>query len=92
MTAHDEVTAQTSPPRPHPITVTVNGQPVELPDREVTGLEIKQAAGAQGLPVDDRFQLSVRRGNGRYEVVDDSDQIRVHAHQEFLAVPPDDNS
>jgi len=74
------------------VTVTVNNQPVALPDREVTGLEIKQAAIAQGLPIDAGFQLSVKRSHGRYEVVDDAERIRVHPRQDFLAVPPDDNS
>ena len=32
------------PGGPHSVRVTVNGQPVELPDREMTGLEIKDAA------------------------------------------------
>ncbi|MER5494873.1 multiubiquitin domain-containing protein [Streptomyces sp. NPDC002490] len=63
-----------------------------LPGRELTGLEIKQAAITQGVPIDAGFQLSVKRGNGRYEVVDDDEQIRVRRNQEFLAVPPDDNS
>jgi hypothetical protein len=77
--------------RARPITVTVNGQPVTLPDREVTGLEVKQAAIAQGLPIGLDFQLSVKRGN-RYQVVDDTDTIKLHQGQEFLAVAPDDNS
>ncbi|MFJ4331183.1 multiubiquitin domain-containing protein [Streptomyces sp. NPDC088935] len=92
MTTPDEATAQAAPHRPRTVTVTVNGQPVVLPEREVTGREIKQVAMAQGLPIDEGFQLSVRRSNGRYEVVDDSEEIHVHARQEFLAVPPDDNS
>ncbi|AWK09969.1 MULTISPECIES: multiubiquitin domain-containing protein [Streptomyces] len=78
--------------RPVEVTITVNNQPVILPGREFTGLGIKQAAIAQGVPIDTGFQLSVKQGNGRYEVVDDDEQIRVHPNQEFLAVPPDDNS
>ncbi len=76
---------------PRSITVTVNGQPVTLPDREVTGLEVKQAAIAQGVAIGLDFQLSVKHGN-RYQVVDDTDPIKVHQGQEFLAVAPDDNS
>jgi hypothetical protein len=85
------VEVEAAPDRARPITVSVNGQPVALPDREVTGLEVKQAAIAQGLPVGLEFQLSVKRGN-RYQVVDDDDKIKVHQGQEFLAVAPDDNS
>ncbi|MFF5537295.1 multiubiquitin domain-containing protein [Streptomyces cinerochromogenes] len=92
MTSSNEVAADAAPPRPHTVTVTVNGRPVVLPDHEATGLEIKRAAIAQGLPIDEGFQLSVRQGNGRYQVVDDNEPVHVHTHQEFLAVPPDDNS
>jgi hypothetical protein len=87
----DPVEAAAVADRAWPITVSVNGQPVVLPDREVTGLEVKQAAVAQGLPIGLEFQLSVKRGN-RYQVVDDTDTIKVHQGQEFLAVAPDDNS
>jgi hypothetical protein len=77
--------------KPVMVLVTVNGQPVKLPDREVIGLEIKQAAIAQDAQLDLGFQLSVKQGN-RYKVVGDTDPIRVHRGQEFLLVPPDDNS
>ena len=87
----DGVEVEAAADRAREITVTVNGQPVTLPDREVTGLEVKQAAIAQGLPIGLEFQLSVKRGS-RYQVVDDTDTIKVHQGQEFLAVAPDDNS
>jgi hypothetical protein len=87
----DSVEAAAVADRARPIKVSVNGQPVSLPDREVTGLEVKQAAIARGLPIGLEFQLSVKRGN-HYQVVDDTDTIKVHQGQEFLAVAPDDNS
>jgi len=86
-----ELTAEPDSRRPITITVKVNNEPVVLPDREVTGLEIKNAAIAQGLPIDTGFQLSVKKGD-RYQVVADHESIRVHPQEEFLAVPPDDNS
>ncbi|MGW4323545.1 multiubiquitin domain-containing protein [Streptomyces sp. NPDC004684] len=76
---------------PRTIPVTINNQTVQLPEREMTGLEIKQTAAAQGLPIDTGFQLSVKHG-GRYDVVGDTDAVRIHPHLEFLAVAPDDNS
>ncbi|MDG9711431.1 multiubiquitin domain-containing protein [Streptomyces sp. DH10] len=76
---------------PSTIPVTINNQTVQLPEREMTGLEIKQAAAAQGLPIDTGFQLSVKHGH-RYDVVGDTDTVRIHRNLEFLAVPPDDNS
>jgi hypothetical protein len=71
--------------------VEVNNQPVELPDREVTGLEIKQAAIGQGVDIQLSFALSVKRGD-RYAPVGDDDRVRPHDGEKFLAVAPDDNS
>lgn len=76
---------------PRTIPVTINNQTVQLPERKMTGLEIKQAAAAQSLPVDIGFQLSVKHGH-RYQIVGDTDTIRIRRNLEFLAVPPDDNS
>jgi hypothetical protein len=77
--------------QPAAVRVTVNRQPVDLPDRELTGLQIKQAAIAQHVEIQLDFPLSVKHG-GRFEPVGDNQPIRVHEHEEFLAVPPDDNS
>ncbi|MEV6020362.1 multiubiquitin domain-containing protein [Streptomyces sp. NPDC051997] len=76
---------------PNTIPVTINNKTVQLPEREMTGLEIKQAAAAQGLPIDPGFQLSVKHGN-RYDIVGDTDTVRIHRNLDFLAVAPDDNS
>lgn len=77
--------------KPKPVPVTVNRRPVELPDRKVTGLEVKEAAVAQGVAIDVGFQLSVR-DKGRYQVLGDADGWRARPDDEFLAVAPDDNS
>jgi hypothetical protein len=87
-TAHDR---SAEAPGRLPIEVTVNGQAVELPERHMTGLEIKWAAIAQGVLLEETFQLSVKRGQ-RYQVVGDDERIAVHPRLEFLAVAPDDNS
>lgn len=73
------------------IRVTVNNQAVDLPDREVTGLEIKQDAIDQGVQIQLNFPLSVKQGD-RYVPVGDGETIRVHEGEKFLAVAPDDNS
>lgn len=83
--------AERSTGRPRTIRVTVNRQQVDLPDREITGLEVKQAAIAQGVQIQLDFQLSVKRGE-HYEVIGDNDTITAHENEEFLAVAPDDNS
>lgn len=75
----------------HLATVTVNDQKVVLAKRELTGLEIKQAAMEQGVHIQATFQLSLKRGK-RYEVIGDTDSVRIHPHQEFICVAPDDNS
>ncbi|MGI5243146.1 multiubiquitin domain-containing protein [Dactylosporangium sp. CA-139066] len=77
--------------RPRTVEVTVNTKPVDVPEREVTGLEVKQAAIAQGVQIQVTFQLSVKE-HGHYRIVGDTDTVRVHRHQEFLAVDRDDNS
>ncbi|MFD8615311.1 multiubiquitin domain-containing protein [Streptomyces sp. NPDC059631] len=76
---------------PNTIPVTINNQTVQLPEREMTGLEIKQAAAAQGLPIDPGFQLSVKHGH-RYDIVGNPDTVHIHRNLDFLAVAPDDNS
>ncbi len=91
MTASAIEAAGHDPGRPRTIRITVNRQPVDLPDREITGLEIKQAAIEQGVQIQVGFQLSVKHGD-RYEVVGDTDRIKIHENEEFLAVAPDDNS
>ncbi len=73
------------------IRVTVNNQAVDLPEREVTGLEIKQDAISQGVQIQLNFPLSVKHGD-RYVPVGDDEPIRVHEGEKFLAVAPDDNS
>ena len=76
----------------HDVTITVNNSTVILPQGRYTGLEIKEAAIAQGA--DDvrlDFVLSVQRGN-HYDVVGDSDVIQIHPDLDFVAVTGDDNS
>lgn len=74
------------------VQVSVNGEPVELPKGEVTGLQVKQAAIAQGVRnIQPDFQLSVKRGE-HYHVVGDTDLVEARRGEEFLAVAPDDNS
>jgi hypothetical protein len=77
----------------HPVRlrVTVNRHPVVLTERRMTGLEVKQAAIAQGAAIEVGFQLSVKEGK-HYRVVGDTDTITIHEGQEFLAVAADDNS
>jgi hypothetical protein len=74
------------------VVVTVNLRPVPLPDRSVTGLQIKQAAIAAGLRIDEGFVLLVDENDGRDRVVGDDEVIKVNKQSSFTAIAPDDNS
>jgi hypothetical protein len=68
------------------ITILVNNQEVQVSKRELTGLEIKQAAG-----VPDEFTLYRRRGSHLDEIAD-TEEVKVHEREEFVAVSGQDVS
>jgi hypothetical protein len=82
---------------PHPpvvpplVGILVNEHPVRVSHRP-TGLEIKEAAIAQGVPIKVDFVLSEERPNGADQIIGDNDQVQVHPGSRFMAVAPDDNS
>lgn len=74
------------------IEITVNNQPVQVEDKRMTGLEIKEAAIAQGVPIQADFLLSEHLPNGEVHIVGDDDEVKVRKHSKFTAVAGDDNS
>jgi Multiubiquitin len=76
----------------HEIRVTVNGQFVVLTSREVTGLQVKEAAIAAGIPIQLDFVLSEVRPSGEQKIIPDDREITVKSGDEFWAIPGDDNS
>lgn len=81
-----------APKHTHDVAITVNNSPVVLPQGKYSGLEIKEAAIAQGASdVGLDFVLSVRRGN-HYDVLGDTETIEIHPNLDFVAVTGDDNS
>jgi hypothetical protein len=76
----------------HTVTVTVNKHPVRLTHREATGLQIKQAAIAQGVRIELDFVLSELREHRPAQVIGDTDIVRITEHSRFSAVAGDDNS
>lgn len=78
--------------RPHSVPVTVNERPVLLPERTVRGLEIKQDAIAQRVPIKLDFVLQRELPNGEHKVIGDQDEIKVHHGEKFTAIEDDDNS
>lgn len=79
-------------PKPKPTEVKVNNRPVTVPDDEVTGLQVKQAAINAGLPIDLGFQLLLDEPNGRDRPVGDHDTVKVNKRSQFTAIAADDNS
>jgi Multiubiquitin len=72
--------------------ITVNRKPVAMSDHRVTGLQVKQAAIVAGVDIELDFQLSIRRSNGKLEVIDDDEKVAIDKDTHFRAVAPDDNS
>jgi Multiubiquitin len=76
----------------HLITITVNEKPFEIEGPKATGLQIKQAAIAQGVKIELSFVLSEELPNRKTRIVGDTDVVTVNKHSRFVAVAPDDNS
>lgn len=87
-------TTETKKPKPgRHVTVTLNNKPLELPDREVTGLEIKQEAIDQGIEIELDFELILEAhgGHGARKIADD-EAVKVKKHDIFTANDGDDDS
>ena len=76
----------------HTVEILVNERPVQMEPGETTGLHVKKAAIAQGVPIEVDFVLSEELGGGRTKIVGDEDRVAIHPHAKFHAVAPDDNS
>jgi hypothetical protein len=73
-------------------TITVNDKPVILEDKHQTGLSIKEAAVAQGVPIQTDFVLSEVLHDGKQKPIADDKKLEVKEGDEFWAIPGDDNS
>lgn len=80
------------PGEPRVIEIEVNGNEVKMPNKETTGLEIKETAIAQGVTIQINFVLQEELANGSSKVIGDSDRIRLNKNSSFTAIAPDDNS
>lgn len=75
------------------VTVKVNTKAVELRKHRVTGVEIKEAAIAQGVRIELDFQLTLEARHGHpAEVIGDHKTIDVTEHSHFTANDVDDDS
>lgn len=80
------MTPQRAEPKQKTVTIFVNNNPVELPDRETTGQEIKEKAG---VPLD--FTLYRKHGSTLDEVKNET-TLKVHEREHFVAVSGQDVS
>jgi Multiubiquitin len=74
------------------VTITVNNKPVTVRGPRLTGLEIKQAAIDQGVPIGLDFVLSELRPNERPRIIGNDDPVTVNKNSRFTAVAADDDS
>ncbi|BAJ30980.1 MULTISPECIES: multiubiquitin domain-containing protein [Kitasatospora] len=76
----------------HQVTITVNTKAVTVTGPRLTGLQIKEAAIAQGVQIELDFLLSEELPSGETRIVGDADEVTVNKHSKFTAVAGDDNS
>lgn len=75
------------------VTVTVNNKLVTLPRHRVTGLEIKEAAIAQGVAIRLDFILTLEAHDGKpARTIDDDEVVTVTRESVFIANDGDDDS
>ena len=78
--------------RHHLVDIVVNKKEVRIEGPKATGLQIKEAAIAQGVKIELSFQLSEKIGEHKTKVIDNTDEVRLSEGQVFVAVADDDNS
>ena len=81
-----------SRPLEETVEILVNRRPVKITRGERTGLEIKEAAIEQHIPIQLDFVLTLHKAGGETKVIGDNDPVRVHNEQRFTAVADDDKS
>ena len=74
------------------IEIEVNDQKVKMHEGPAAGLEIKEAAIDQGVPIQTSFVLQLHLPNGSSKVIGDEDKIQLTEHLAFTAIAADDNS
>ena len=72
--------------------ISVNKKPVNVDGPLTTGLEIKEAAIKQGVPIEIDFLLAKVGPDDKEPIVGDDDKVDVTEFKTFTATAPDDNS
>ena len=72
---------------------TVNDHDVPWPgsDHKATGGEVKGAAIAAGVPIEQDYLLNMETKRGTFTAVDDGEEVRISSTSVFVAVEPDFN-
>jgi hypothetical protein len=97
-TSLEEVMTTTINPESHAhqphvtVNIIVNHIAVTLSKVRVTGLEIKEAAIAAGVPIDPAFKLSLEIKKGTWRIIGDHEATDVTENSVFRAVSSDVNS
>jgi hypothetical protein len=76
----------------HLVDIVVNKHQVRIQGPKTTGLQIKEAAIAQGVKIQISFQLSEKLGDHKTRVIGNTDPVTLHEGAVFVAVADDDNS
>ena len=76
----------------HLVEIEVNKKRVEIEGPTATGLQIKEAAIAQGVNIEITFRLSTVIGEHKTEGVGDDEVVHLHRSEKFVAIADDDNS
>lgn len=74
------------------VEIFVNEKSVRITRGEHIGLEIKEAAIAQGVRIELDFVLSLHKAGGQTQIIGDQDPVNVHRGQRYTAVADDDKS
>jgi hypothetical protein len=92
MSSTDAATSDEAREKPREAHITVNDQPVVMARGKASGLQIKQAAIAAGVPIQADFVLSEMWPNGEQRIIADDREVEVKDGEQFWAIPGDDNS
>lgn len=74
------------------VEIFVNTKAIVIERGEHIGLEIKQAAIAQGVNIQLDFVLSLEKRRGETQIIGDHDTVKVKKGQHYVAIADDDNS
>jgi NAD(P)H-flavin reductase len=86
------MTDETAQHSHHDVEITVNNKQVHIAGPKASGLEIKQAAIAQGVQIEADFRLAEIKPDGKHKIIGDNESVALHDGLRFVATAPDDNS